>query len=199
MYVTEKYVIVIIFYLTIQAKSGSIKMATGFCGGNCMYKIGDKVAFPMHGAGIIDAIEEQEILGVVKKYYVMRSPFGDMKIMIPMDSVSEVGVRDVIGKEEAEELIKSFECMEVEENANWNKRYRENMVKIKSGDILEVASVVKALMFRDLQRGLSTGERKMLTSAKQIIISEIVLATGLKNSDIEQKLKDIVVSQAEVG
>ena len=157
-----------------------------------MYKIGDSVVYPMHGAGIIEDIEVKEVLGKEQSYYVVRMPIGDMKVMVPMENALGVGMRDVIGKAEAEKVLNSFRTVETDVIQNWNKRFRENMVKIKSGDIFEVAAVVKSLMLRDREKGLSTGERKMLSNAKQILISEIVVATGTDHASIENRLIEMV-------
>lgn len=151
-----------------------------------MYAIGDKIVYPMHGAGIIESIEEREILGEKKSYYIMRMPVGEMKVMIPTNCAGNVGIRDVIDKSIADKVFRSLEGGIDEEPSNWNKRYRENMSKIKSGNVFDVAEVVKHLIIRERQRGLSTGERKMLNSAKQILISELVLAENMKPSEVEE-------------
>ena len=164
-----------------------------------MYKIGDSVVYPMHGAGVIEDIEQKEILGKEQSYYVVRMPIGDMKVMVPMENAQGVGMRDVIDKKKAQEVLKSFRTVETDVIQNWNKRFRENMVKIKSGDVFEVAAVVKSLMLRDRQKGLSTGERKMLSNAKQILISEIVVATGIDHSSIEEKLYGMVDEELSQG
>lgn len=156
------------------------------------YGIGDKIVYPMHGAGVIEAIEEREIMGAIKLYYILKIPIGDMKVMVPIEHAEESGLRDVIDEEEADRVLKEFRDCETEMNPNWNKRCRENMVKIKSGDIYEVVHVVKNLMYRDKSRGLSTGERKMLNSAKQILVSELVVAKSLSQSDVENIMDEIV-------
>lgn len=150
-----------------------------------MFRIGDKIVYPMHGAGIIESIEEREILGERKHYYVMKMPVGDMKVMIPTNNVECIGIRDVIDRKDADEVFRSLENRCNEQSANWNKRYRENMIKIKSGNVFEVADVVKSLILRERSKGLSTGERKMLNSAKQILISELVLAKNMNPMDVE--------------
>lgn len=155
-----------------------------------MYNVGDKIVYPMHGAGIIESIEEKEILGKCCSYYVMKIPIGDLKVMIPTNNVDDIGIRDVISISEADKVFKVLENEQHELSTNWNKRYRENMVKIKSGDIFEVADVVRSLMQREKERGLSTGERKMLNSAKQILISELVLAKGLNQHEVEVKIHE---------
>ncbi len=150
-----------------------------------MFSIGDKIVYPMHGAGIIESIEEKEILGEKKSYYVMKMPVGDMKVMIPINNVDCIGIRDIINWNDADKVFKSLELRCDEQTANWNKRYRENMIKIKSGNVFEVAEVVKSLVSRERHKGLSTGERKMLNSAKQILISELVLAKNMNPMDVE--------------
>lgn len=164
-----------------------------------MYKIGDSVVYPMHGAGVIEGIEVKEVLGKKQSYYVLKMPIGDMKVMVPMANAVEVGMRDVIDKSVAEKVLCDFKTIETDVIQNWNKRFRENMVKIKSGNIFEVAAVVKSLMLRDREKGLSTGERKMLANAKQILISEIVVATGNDNASIENRLISIVEEELELG
>ncbi len=155
-----------------------------------MYSIGDKVVYPMYGAGIIESIEEQEFHGEVNKYYVMKMPLGDMKVMIPMLNAERIGIRDVIDCKEADKVIGEFGALETECENSWNKRYRENMLKIKSGNVYEVAGVVKMLMCRDKTKGLSTGEKKMLTNAKQILISELVLAKNSTHEEIERLFEE---------
>lgn len=153
-----------------------------------MFMIGDKIAHPLHGAGTISEIEEKRIDGKNKSYYVMHVPKGDMRVMIPMDSCEAIGIRPIVGKKRAAEIMKAIPALEVEEDSNWNRRYRENMIKLKSGDLLEVASVIKSLIHRENDRGLSTGERKMLHSAKQILLSEIVLSQESSYDEAEQQL-----------
>lgn len=150
-----------------------------------MFNVGDKIVYPMHGAGVIEAIEEKEILGQRHNYYIVKMPYGDMKLMIPTQNVDEVGIRGVIGCEEVEKVIDILKNEDTSEVSNWNKRYRENMSRIKSGSIFEVADVVRMLILREKDKGLSTGERKMLNSARQILISELVLVKGMKKVEIE--------------
>lgn len=159
-----------------------------------MFNIGDKVVYPMHGAGVIESIEEKEILGERKKYYVMRMPIGDMKVMIPMNNVQSIGLREVVDEETVERVIVRLRNRDKGLTANWNRRYRANMDKIKSGDIYEVADVVRSLMLRDREKGLSTGERKMLDNARQILISELVLAKGMNEEQAFSLLDELVCS-----
>jgi len=144
-----------------------------------MFSVGDKIVYPMHGAGIIEKIEEKKILGVIRKYYILNVPCGDMKIMIPVESSREIGIRAIVSDEELARVMDILHDKSSEMSANWNRRYRENMEKLKTGDVLEVAEVVRNLMRTDREKKLSTGEKKMLTNAKQILSSEIILIKGI--------------------
>ncbi len=150
-----------------------------------MFNVGDKIVYPMHGAGTIDAIEEKDILGEKQAYYIIKMP-GEVKVMVPTARAEEIGVRNVINKENAAKVLEILEENETEMSNNWNKRYRDNMDKMKSGDIYEVADVVRNLAFKQKEKGLSTGEKKMLNNAKQILISELVLAEHASQEDVEQ-------------
>ena len=153
-----------------------------------VFNIGDKVVYPMHGAGVIEAIEEREVLGQKQKYYIMKLPIGEMKVMVPMDNVEEVGLREIIDKDGVPKVIDVLKGKKSKMSSNWNRRYRANMEKIRTGDIFEVAEVVRNLAIRDAEKGLSTGEKKMLDNAKQILISELVLAQDSTEEQIETLL-----------
>lgn len=153
-----------------------------------MFKVGDRVAHPMHGAGVIEAIEEKKVNGTVRDYYVLRIPVGSILVMIPVDSCEAVGVRPILGMDEAESIMEQIPKIESDMIQTWNKRYMENMLRIKSGDLLEVAKVIKGLVERDHEKGLSTGERKMLRSAKQILISEMVLSFNSSYEEVESRI-----------
>jgi CarD family transcriptional regulator len=157
-----------------------------------LFNIGDKVVYPMHGAGIIESIEEKEILGERQKYYVMRMPIGDMKVMVPMKNVESIGLREVVDECTVEQVLARMRRKESGEMTSWNRRYRANMDKMKSGDIYEVADVVRSLMLREGEKGLSTGERKMLDNAKQILISELALARDLEEKQASELLEDVI-------
>lgn len=159
------------------------------------FRVGDRIAHPMHGAGIIDSIVTKKINGKDRDYYVLKLPAGDMLVMVPVESCEAIGVRPIIGPDEAEKILGAIPDIKVEMTANWNKRYRENMLRIKSGDLMEVALVVKGLMQRERERGLSTGERKMLHAAKQIFISEVVLSENLSYEEVEARLDSAMLKQ----
>ena len=150
-----------------------------------MFNVGDEVVYPMHGAGTIHAIEKKNILNEEQDYYIISMP-GEVKVMVPTEKAVEIGVRNVIDKNDVSKVLNILEEDETEMSDNWNKRYRDNMDKMKSGDIYEVADVVRNLSFKQKEKGLSTGEKKMLNNAKQILISELVLAEHVSQSEIEK-------------
>lgn len=149
-----------------------------------MFNVGDHIVYPMHGAGVIDAIEEKDILGEKQAYYILKMP-GEVKVMVPTNKAEEIGVRSIIDKASADKVFTILEEDKTEMSMNWNKRYRDNMDKMKSGDIYEIADVVRNLTFKQKEKGLSTGEKKMLSNAKQILVSELVLAENSSQEEIE--------------
>jgi len=157
-----------------------------------MFSLGDKVVYPMHGAGIIESMESKEVLGETKNYYVLKMPIGEMKLMIPVDNVNNIGLRNIIDEDTVDEVIKILKQGAVLSDSNWNKRFRDNMLKMKTGNIFEVAEVVRDLTFRDREKGLSSGEKKMLISAKQMVTSEIALSTNEDGAGVQEFLDKII-------
>lgn len=154
-----------------------------------MYSIGQAVVHPLHGAGVICDILKKSENGCTKVYYVLRFGSGDISVTLPANKCGEVGLRPVICRGEAERILRAFPELAIADgDGNWNRRYRENMENIKSGDPLKVASVVKSLMLRDTRRGLSTGERRMLHYAKDILVSEMTASLNLSCEEVEDKL-----------
>ncbi len=156
-----------------------------------MFNVGDKVVYPMHGAGTIEAIEEKDILGEKQAYYIIKMP-GEVKCMVPTVKAEEIGVRDVIDKETAGKVFKVLEQDSTEMSMNWNKRYRDNMDKMKSGNAYEIADVVRNLSFKQKEKGLSTGEKKMLLNAKQILVSELTLAEHAPENEVEELVDNTI-------
>ena len=154
-----------------------------------MFNVGYKIVYPMHGAGTIDAIEEKDILGEKQNYYIIKMP-GEVKVMVPISKAGDIGVRSVIDKAEAGKVLEVLEANETEMSNNWNKRYKENMEKMKSGSIYEVADVVRNLSYKQKEKGLSTGEKKMLNNAKQILVSELVLAEHASENEVENLVEN---------
>ncbi len=157
-----------------------------------MFGIGDKVVYPMHGAGVIEAIEEREVLGEIRQYYVMHIPVGHMKVFIPMDNVDNLGIRQVISRSEVPEVMRILENESKLPVLAWNRRYRANMDRIKSGDVFSVAEVVRSLSQREREKGLSTGEKKMYDNACQILVSELVLAEDALEEEMRNRLKGLL-------
>ncbi len=153
-----------------------------------MFEIGDKVSYPMHGAGVIMCVEEERILGEDHKYYVLKPCVGDLEIKIPVSNIDKMGIRYIVSENTAREVIDGFDKCACDEDENWNKRYRDNLEKLKSGDLFEVARVTKTLILRDRIKSLSNAERKMLSNAKTILISELVLSTNLSYQKVEELL-----------
>ena len=151
-----------------------------------MFNVGDNIVYPMHGAGTISSIEEKMIGGRKEQYYIIKMP-GEVMIMVPTARAESMGVRSVIDKNSADSVLKVLEKDETEMSNNWNKRYRENLDKMKTGNVYEVADVVRNLSFKQKEKGtLSTGEKKMLLNAKQILVSELVLAEHSSKEEIEK-------------
>lgn len=157
-----------------------------------MFSIGDKIVYPMHGAGVVEEIEEKKILGETKPYYILRVPCGDMKIMIPIESSDGIGVRPIVSREKLSEVLSFLHDESSDMSDNWNRRYRENMEKLKTGNILNVAEVVRNLTRTDRTKKLSTGEKKMLSNARQILISEIILVRGINQDEASELIKNVV-------
>lgn len=157
-----------------------------------MFDIGDKVVYPMHGAGIIEAIEEREVLGEIRRYYVLRFSIGEMKIMVPISSVKEIRLREVIDTGSVERILKILSDSTCTMTTSWNRRYRANLDKMRSGDAFEIAEVIKNLALRDKSKGLSTGEKKMLDTARQILISELLLTAGKRREEVEFLVKGVL-------
>jgi CarD family transcriptional regulator len=150
-----------------------------------MFNVGDQIVYPMHGAGTIHAIEKKNILNEEQDYYIISMP-GEVKVMVPTQKAEEIGVRNIIDRNDVSKVLNVLEEDETEMSDNWNKRYRDNMDKMKSGDIYEVADVVRNLSFKQKEKGLSTGEKKMLNNAKQILVSELVLVENTTSNEMEQ-------------
>ena len=154
-----------------------------------MFKIGDLAVYPAHGVGIIEKIETQEISGFSQDFYVMRILDNDMIIMIPTGNVNNVGLREIIGQKEVPKLYSILKKGDVViDNQTWNRRYREYMDKIKTGSVYEVAEVYRDLLILKLEKDLSFGERKMLDTARNLLVKEISLAKKVEEKQIENDL-----------
>ncbi len=141
----------------------------------------------MHGAGYIEAIEERDFLDEKKRFYVLRFSDGDIKVHVPVENAERAGLRNIITTDECRHVFESFKTFEdVEESTNWNRRNRENLEKMKSGNVYEIAAVIKSLLKRENQKNLSSSEKKMLGTSMQILVSELALASNRKDEEVRK-------------
>ena len=162
-----------------------------------MFKVGDKIVYPMHGAGVIETIEERAVMNEKQAYYIIKMP-GEVKVMVPTAKAEEIGVRNIIDEETAGKVINVLEQDCTEMSVKWNKRYRDNVERMKSGNVFEVADIVRNLTFKQKDKGLSTTEKKMLINAKQILVSELMLAQSKQKDEIESMVDDKINYSYEV-
>lgn len=156
------------------------------------FKIGDKAVYPAHGVGEVTGIEECELYGTKQTFYVLRILENDMKIMIPINNVRQVGLRQVINNEEADNVFSILKERSINmDNTTWNRRYREYMEKIKTGSIFEVAEVLRDLSLLKHDKDLSFGERKMLDTARNLLIKELAIAKSMKEDEVEKEFQRI--------
>lgn len=154
------------------------------------YDIGDKIVYPMHGAGVIVDRVNKKVMDEMRSYFIVKSPVSEMVAMLPVDNMETIGIRDVITSIEADELLSQIRTMNAVEIANWNKRYRENMEKLRDGTIYEIAQIAKSLLTRD--KSLSTGERKLMINARNAVLSEIMLAKNITLDQAEEELMESI-------
>lgn len=166
-----------------------------------MFNVGDKVVYPMHGAGTIEKIEQKEMLGNSQDYYIIKMPVGGMKLMVPTDKAENIGIREIAQKNVTDQVFSVLQKPKdpYVHDVNWAKRYNVNADRIKSGSILEVAEVVRELSHRHMERGLSIGEKKMLTTAKNILLSEMVLSQNESQDVLDNKIEDTLKNSYELG
>lgn len=155
-------------------------------------KIGDKIVYPMHGAGEITEIEENEVGGVKNSYYILRLPIGDMKLMLPVDKVEEVGLRDLITPAQLQEVIDVLQAETEQLQGSWNKRFHTNLERLKSGDILEAAAVARNLTRQNNKRKVSSGEKKLLDLSRQLLITELVYVCDKSPEEITTWIDELI-------
>lgn len=158
------------------------------------FSVGDTVVYPHHGAALIESIEMREIGGKERKYLVLRVAQGDLTVRVPADNVDLVGVRDVVNQEGLDRVFEVLRQPYTEEPTNWSRRYKANLEKLASGDVIKVAEVVRDLWRRDQDRGLSAGEKRMLSKARQILVSELALAEHKDEDEAETILDEVLAS-----
>ena len=156
------------------------------------YKVGDKVVYPHHGAGKVLKKEKKEVLGAVREYLTIKILHNDMTVMVPTDSAGRAGLRRVIGESAVKQVLSVLRDDISQMPKNWNRRFKHNRDKMKTGDIFELAEVVRNLAIRDFEKGLSTGEKQMFTRAKKILSSELMYALDMDESDAEAYLDQLL-------
>ena len=157
-----------------------------------MYKVGDKVVYPHHGAGTIVKKESREVLGQKREYLTIKIQHNDMTVQIPSENADTVGLRRVIGEKEIGGVLKALTGVSTEMPKNWNRRFKHNRDKMKTGDILELAEVVRNLALRDREKGLSTGEKQMFVKAKKILASELMYAKNMDEDECAEWLEEVL-------
>ena len=157
-----------------------------------MFRKGDTVVHPEHGAAVIEELRDREFLGEKRKYLVLRVAYGDLTLMVPVDSTEEVGLRQVVSKNEVKKVLKVLTEDESSMAANWSRRFKNNMEKLHSGDPYQVAEVLRNLAIREREKGLSAGEKRMIQKARQILISELHYATGNSEKEAEAMIDDVL-------
>ena len=156
------------------------------------FAVGDKVVYPHHGAAIIEAKEKRIFEEKKTDYFVLRITYGDLKVSIPVDKAEEIGLRDVINDEEVEEVFTVLRKKEARMPTNWSRRFKNHVEKLKSGDIYQVAEVVRNLSLREADKGLSAGEKRMLARARQILVSELTFALNVDEETAEVRLDAVL-------
>ena len=159
-----------------------------------VFQVGETVVYPHHGAALIEEIIVRSIRGEEKVYLKLKVAQGDLTIQVPADNCDLVGVRDVVGQEGLNRVFEVLRAPHTEEPTNWSRRYKANLEKLASGDVIKVAEVVRDLWRRDKDRGLSAGEKRMLAKARQILVSELALAEKTNEEKAESILDEVLAS-----
>lgn len=151
-----------------------------------MFRVGDKVVYPTHGVGRIEKLEEREVAGGRKKFLIVRLFSSEMKIMVPIDNAHKVGLRKLVRKEDIPKILEILDGSEIIVCNNWNRRYKYNIDKIKTGSIYDLAEVLKSLMYIQKEKSLSFGERRMLDNVRQLIVSEVAHVSNIGKDEAEK-------------
>ena len=159
-----------------------------------VFKVGETVVYPHHGAALIQATETRIVRGEEKLYLVLKVAQGDLTVKVPAENAEIVGVRDVVDQTGLNRVFEVLRAPHTEEPTNWSRRYKANLEKLASGDVNKVAEVVRDLWRRDKERGLSAGEKRMLAKARQILVSELALAEGTNEDKAEVILDEVLAS-----
>jgi CarD family transcriptional regulator len=157
------------------------------------FRVGDKVVYPHHGAAIIERLENKEMFGEKREYFILKLAYGELTLMVPVDATDEVGLRVVTPAKEVPKVLKVLKKNEPTTNTtNWSRRFKANVEKLRSGDIYQVADVVRSLHQRDKEKGLAAGEKRMLTKARQILVSELTFSKNCDQDAAEALLDEVL-------
>ena len=162
-----------------------------------MFEVGDKVVYPHHGAGTVVKKEKREVLGQTREYLTIQILHNDMTVNVPVENAEQVGLRTVIDEDLVNTVVKALTAGESEMPKNWNRRFKHNRDKMKTGDIFELAEVVKNLNLRDHEKGLSTGEKQMFVKAKKILASELMYAKAVDEEEAAEWLDGVLAGNGE--
>jgi CarD family transcriptional regulator len=162
-----------------------------------LFEVGDKVVYPHHGAGTVVKKEKREILGQTREYLTIQILHNDMTVNVPVENAEQVGLRTVIDEDLVNTVVKALTAGESEMPKNWNRRFKHNRDKMKTGDIFELAEVVKNLNLRDHEKGLSTGEKQMFVKAKKILASELMYAKAVDEDEAAEWLDGVLAGSGE--
>jgi CarD family transcriptional regulator len=164
-----------------------------------LYKVGDKVVYPHHGAGTVVKKEKRDVLGEKRQYLTIKILHNDMTVNVPSENAEKVGLRKVIGEDMVKVVVKALTGGGTQMPKNWNRRFKHNRDKMKTGDILELAEVVRNLSLRDHEKGLSTGEKQMFVKAKKILASELMYAKGMDEDEAAEWLDGVLAGVGNGG
>jgi len=154
------------------------------------FKVGDRVVYPHHGAAVIEKKETRDVFGAKTEYFVLKVAHGDLTLAVPADKAEEVGMRPPISAEDVDDLFQLLGKKDVREPTNWSRRFKNHQEKLKSGDVYQVAEVVRNLALREASKGLSAGEKAMLVKARGVLVSELSFALNLSEDDALKKLEE---------
>ena len=163
------------------------------------YSVGDTVVYPHHGAGVVESTQRRELHGQQCDYLVLRMSYGDLTLLVPAERCQEVGVRDVVSGAEVERVLDVLRDTRAERKGSWSRRFKENFEKLRSGDVFQVAEVVRNLTVRDADGSLSAGERRMLANAKQLLLSELSIAVGKSESETDELIRGVMLEAHDAG
>lgn len=164
-----------------------------------MYDIGDRVVYPMQGAGKIVAIEKKELLGMVKEFFILQMPIANIRISIPVDQIDNIGIRPVMSIEDGKKVMEILRDSSSQMSENWSQRYRENLENLKSGDPFEMAEVIRNLQMRDMEKGLSTSEKKMLSKTRKMLISELIIIGSLSVEEAGEMIDEAIMFDEDLS